>query len=244
MPETPPAAGSPPDGGPEPSGPAARWGALLRDLGLLAEDAGDPPAGMEPLEWSRGLGIEGDAETRAFAAFLEAPFRDTPPDGLPLAEFLDRVPIAFARRFGVLACGDACPVDRPPPSPASVVTLVDRRPVIRPLSPDGVPAETKDGKKPPRPLKATLALGSVAAWEVADSIGRFLGRDWEPLFLPAETVRAAIDDAYEARGATSAAAAELADEDADLEAAVRSLGDGAGREDLLDGADRAPVVRL
>ena len=218
-----------------------RWAALLRGRGLLPADAGTPPPGVAPLAWSRELGVAGDAEAAAFAAHLGVPHGPVPAGSAP-PEFLERVPIGFARRHLVLVLGEPAPDAIGPP--ARLVTLrpdggVDVR-RVGPGAGGDDPGEDEPAVAPP----ATLVLGSADAWEVADTLGRTLGRDLAPVFAPAGDVRAAVDAAYERAGAAVAAAADLADDDADadLDAAVRDL--AAGREDLLDGADRAPVVRL
>ncbi|MFH5806461.1 GspE/PulE family protein [Alienimonas sp. DA493] len=232
---------APPPAADDPGGrrPGARWAALLRDRGLLPADAGDPPPGVAPLAWSRESGVTGDDEARAFAAFLDAPYAEAVPDAPVLPEFLERTTIAFARRHGALVLGEPRPDGAPPPPPATVFAADG---TARAVAADGTIDPEPAAVAPP--AAATLVLGSAAAWEVADALGRFLGRDLEPIFAPAAVVRAAIDAAYEARGVAGAAAAELAADEPDLAEAVRGLTGGDAREDLLDGADRAPVVRL
>ncbi len=239
MPHAPPAAAANADaGGPGGRSPGARWAGLLRDRGLLPADAPDPPPGVAPLAWSRELELTGDAEVRAFAAYLDVPYAEAAPDSPALPAFLDRVPIAFARRHGVAVLGEPWEEEVPPPSAATLFAADGTR---RSVAADG--SFEPELAAAVRPAPATLLLGSVDAWEVADSLGRFLGRDLTPLFLPAEIVRATIDAAYEARGVAGAAAAELAADEPDLAEAVRGLAHDT-REDLLDGADRAPVVKL
>ena len=85
-----------------------------------------------------------------------------------------------------------------------------------------------------------VALVDPAHWEQVQVVSRFLRRSVEPFFAPGAAVSAAINRAYEKRSGQALAFIEKLDR-ADVLDEVRKL---SGRGDLLDGAGRAPVVRL
>jgi general secretion pathway protein E len=118
---------------------------------------------------------------------------------VPSADFLARVPIAFARQHKLLGL----------------------------IGEDG---------------KLVLALGDEAELEQVQIVGRFLGRAVLPVLCPADVVLAAINDAYQTRTGQAQAVIDRLDRGSVLEE-VRRMGAG-GREDLLDNASRAPVIKL
>ena len=85
-----------------------------------------------------------------------------------------------------------------------------------------------------------VALADPAHWEQIQVVSRFLKRPVQPFFAPAAAVATAINRAYEKRAGQASALIETLDRD-DVLDEVRRL---SGRADLLDGAGRAPVVRL
>src|SRR5687767_11136887 len=115
------------------------------------------------------------------------------------AEFVERVPIAFARQHGVLG-----------------------------LAADG------DARMP-------VAIADVSAWEQLQVVARFLGRPVEPVLAPAADLAAAINAAYQQRTGQAQTFIEKLDPPRDV---LEELGRLADRNDLLDVAGRAPVVKL
>ena len=85
-----------------------------------------------------------------------------------------------------------------------------------------------------------VALGSLAHWEQLQVIARLLGRPVWPLLAPPAMVSAAIDDAYQQGAGQAQGMIDTLGRDEILDE-VRKL---AGREDLLDNASRAPVIKL
>ncbi|MGB7157816.1 MAG: ATPase, T2SS/T4P/T4SS family [Tepidisphaeraceae bacterium] len=86
-----------------------------------------------------------------------------------------------------------------------------------------------------------LALGDARAWQQVQVIARFLNRDVTPLFTSPEAVAAAINRAYQQRSGQAQDLLDHLDRGRVLDE-VRAL--GAAREDLLDNASRAPVIKL
>ncbi|HEY7120147.1 MAG TPA: ATPase, T2SS/T4P/T4SS family [Tepidisphaeraceae bacterium] len=86
-----------------------------------------------------------------------------------------------------------------------------------------------------------LALGDpVTGFEQAQVVGRFLNRPVRPVLAPADAVLAAINQAYQERTGQAQALIERLDRNQVLDE-VRRMG---VREDLLDNASRAPVIKL
>ncbi|MBI1368406.1 MAG: type II secretion system protein GspE [Planctomycetes bacterium] len=85
-----------------------------------------------------------------------------------------------------------------------------------------------------------VAIGDSAAWEMLDLVSRYLGRDVEPVFAPAEQIAAAINHAYQERQGQAQQFIDGLDRQ-DVLAEVGQLGT---REDLLDVGTRAPVIKL
>jgi general secretion pathway protein E len=85
-----------------------------------------------------------------------------------------------------------------------------------------------------------LALGRRASWPQVDVLRRLLRRNIEPLFTPPEEVQRMINIAYQQRTGEAQTLLESMDR-SEVLSQLESL---AGREDLLDVAGRAPVIRL
>jgi general secretion pathway protein E len=85
-----------------------------------------------------------------------------------------------------------------------------------------------------------VALSDVRRWEQLQVVSRFIGRAVTPVLAPAIAISAAIDDAYQQRTGQAQAFIEKLDRTQVL-AELQQLN---SREDLLDVASRAPVIRL
>jgi general secretion pathway protein E len=85
-----------------------------------------------------------------------------------------------------------------------------------------------------------LALGRRDSWPQVDVLRRLLRRDVEPLFAPPEEVQRMVNIAYQQRTGEAQTLLESMDR-SEVLSQLESL---AGREDLLDVAGRAPVIRL
>ena len=85
-----------------------------------------------------------------------------------------------------------------------------------------------------------LVLGDLKHWEQLQIIARLLGRTVTPLLAPPEIVTAAINAAYQARTGQAQEFIDTLDRNQVLDE-VQRLGT---REDLLDNAARAPVIKL
>ena len=85
-----------------------------------------------------------------------------------------------------------------------------------------------------------LAVGDVAQWEKADTAARMLGRPAEIVLADPEAVVAAINLAYQQQ---TGRAQEMIQQ-LDRKQIINDLQNLAAREDLLDIADRAPVIKL
>ena len=115
------------------------------------------------------------------------------------AEFVERVPIGFARQHGVIGLAGG------------------------------------NGRLP-------VALADLSAWGQLQVLARYLGRPVEPMLAPAADVAAAINAAYQQRaGQAQTFIEKLDDHPGDVLAELERL---TGRDDLLDVADRAPVIKL
>jgi general secretion pathway protein E len=137
------------------------------------------------------------AALRATAAEVGVKFEENLASHAPSADFVEKVPIAFARRHQLI----------------------------------GLAAD--EG-----PLPVVMAdLASRGALQV---VARFLGRRVEPRLAPAAHVSAAINAAYQERTGQAKTFIEKLDPGEAL-IEFEKLG---RREDLLDLADRAPVVKL
>ncbi len=113
------------------------------------------------------------------------------------AQFVERIPIHFARQHGLLALA------------------------------------SDNGKLP-------VVFTDPRKWQQLDMLARLFGKPIEPMLAPPEQVEAAINFAYQQRtGQTEQIIDRLDPADAtdDLESLT-------SREDLLDGSNRAPVIKL
>ena len=113
------------------------------------------------------------------------------------AEFVEKVPIAFAREHCLLG-----------------------------LATDGD--------------RLSVALGDMRSWPQLDVVSRFLGREIEPALAENAAVAAGINAAYQQQNGQARQLIESLDHDE----VFGELEELAGREDLLDVADRAPVIKL
>lgn len=86
----------------------------------------------------------------------------------------------------------------------------------------------------------TLALSTAESWPQVDVLGRWLNRPVEPVFAPADSIGAMINDAYQQRSGQAEEFIAKLDRREVLEQ-VRQVG---RREDLLDSGGRAPVIQL
>src|SRR5579884_3865751 len=113
------------------------------------------------------------------------------------SEFVEKVPIGFARQHGVLGLAGG------------------------------------NGRMP-------VVLCDLASWDQLQVVSRFLGRAVEPMLASREDVQAAINAAYQQRTGQAQTFIEKLEPDALAE----ELKHRHGRDDLLDIATRAPVVKL
>jgi general secretion pathway protein E len=88
--------------------------------------------------------------------------------------------------------------------------------------------------------KLLVAMGDLSQWEQLQVISRLLRRPVAPLLTTAAVVTAAINEAYQQRTGQAQDVINTLDRDEVLDE-VKKL---AGREDLLDNASRAPVIKL
>jgi general secretion pathway protein E len=88
--------------------------------------------------------------------------------------------------------------------------------------------------------KLVVALGDIAHRDQVQIVGRALGRPARALLAPAAVVMRAINDAYQERSGQAQAMIDNLDRNQVLDEVQRL----ASREDLLDVASRAPVIRL
>jgi general secretion pathway protein E len=85
-----------------------------------------------------------------------------------------------------------------------------------------------------------VAFGDPVRWEQLEIISRTLGKSVSPLLAPPGVIAAAIDEAYQQRTGQAQDFIGKLDRD-DVMDELQTL---AGREDLLDNASRAPVIKL
>jgi general secretion pathway protein E len=85
-----------------------------------------------------------------------------------------------------------------------------------------------------------LAIGDPASLEQIQIVSRFLNRALDPILVPSDVVLAAINDAYQKRTGQAQAMIETLDRNEVLDELHRL----SSREDLLDNASRAPVIKL
>ncbi|HEY8749304.1 MAG TPA: ATPase, T2SS/T4P/T4SS family [Tepidisphaeraceae bacterium] len=88
--------------------------------------------------------------------------------------------------------------------------------------------------------RMVVALGDISCWEQLQVISRLLNRPVTPLLAPSSVVLAAINDAYQQRTGQAQEFIKTLERDEVLDV-LQQL---SGREDLLDNAARAPVIKL
>jgi general secretion pathway protein E len=87
-----------------------------------------------------------------------------------------------------------------------------------------------------------VAMCELDAWEQAQVVSRLLERPVTPILAPRDVILTAINHAYEQRTGQAQAMVEKLDRKQVLDE-LRQLG-ASSREDLLDNAARAPVIKL
>jgi general secretion pathway protein E len=145
-------------------------------------------------------GAVAQPSTPALAHSLGLPFITDLANRSPSAEFVEKIPINFARRHGLLGLS---------------------------VDPEG------KGRMP-------VVIGDLSAWGQLQILSRFLGRAMEPMLAPAADVTDAINAAYQQRTGQAQTFIERLDPGT-LGEELEKL---KGKEDLLDLASRAPVVKL
>ena len=116
---------------------------------------------------------------------------------------------------------------------ASVPEFVERIPIAYARQWILFGGQTDTGEK-------RLALSSLDHLDQLDVINRHLGWRAEPILAPAEVIHTAINAAYESRTGQT----QLLLEEIDHETVLGELATLTDREDLLDSASRAPVIKL
>lgn len=186
--------------------------------GLVWPEAA-PDAALEPLAKSAGL---------TDAALLAARAKTLGLEHLPSLEgraasavFIEHIDIHFARRHRVLGLAGVVGAG------AGVAAL-------------------EPGEAMP------LAVADSEPWAQAEVIARTLERPVQPVLVPEEAILAAINLAYQQRRGQASRMIEQLEPDApqagepggDVQRQIDQLAAGGGREDLLDVATRAPVIKL
>jgi general secretion pathway protein E len=97
-----------------------------------------------------------------------------------------------------------------------------------------------DAATAPATQKLLVAMGDLSQWEQLQVISRLLRRPVAPLLTTGAVVTAAINEAYQQRTGQAQDVINTLDKNEVLDE-VQKL---AGREDLLDNASRAPVIKL
>jgi len=154
-------------------------------------------AELPPLTWLAHQRLAPEARSRTVATALGLPFLDTAASYAASADFVERIPIAFAREHCMLG-----------------------------LAGDG-----------PR---LAVVIGDPAGWPQLDVVSRYLGRPVEPRLGHPQQILSAINAAYQQQSGQAQQLLQSLDQETVLEEIAR-LG---AREDLLDVAGRAPVIRL
>jgi len=177
-----------------------RWIARLREVGagdLGGSGSPDAADGSSALAIVRDSGADLDVQTKALAECLGISYLAKLDGRPPSAEFIERVPIAFARQHMILGLAS----DEP---------------------------------------RMPLVLGSVDSWPQVDVVSRHLDRPMAPCFAPRDELHAAINAAYQRRTGQAQNLIESLD-GSDVLEEIKQL---ESRDDLLDVADRAPVIKL
>ena len=165
----------------------------------VVDEAGQNATDAEVLAAARQAGVDQDTLTRATARALGLDWADHLGDRHVSAEFVNKVPIHFARQYALVGL------------------------------------EADNGTMP-------VAISDPTSFEPLDVLARFLGppvRRLRPLVVPAAQIHAAINQAYQQRNDQASDFIEKLDPgDLPGREQIRS------REDLLDIATRAPVIKL
>ena len=151
---------------------------------------------MSPLAWLQQQALS-RKNTQGFGHGAGRPLFEDLAERPASAEFLKRIPIAFARQHCVL----------------------------------GLTGQQG---------RLAVAISDVRSWAQFDVIARYLGRRVDPVLAPSQAILAAINAAYQQQTGQAQQLLESLDQK-DVLAEIESL---AGREDLLDVAGRAPVIKL
>jgi len=133
----------------------------------------------------------------ALAEALNRPYDSGVASAPPDPAFVQKVPIAFARKHGILALANS------------------------------------NGHVP-------VAISSLDQLDQLEAVGRLLGKVVQPVFAPRDQILAAINQAYQQQNTEVASVLQTMDRQEVIEQ-IRSMD---GREDLLDSARRAPVIKL
>jgi general secretion pathway protein E len=174
-----------------------RLAAALAKLGDSAASRTPPSVDTTLLAWLEQQGLSAEERTRTIANVLDIPFVEDLVERPAAAEFLERIPIAFARQHCILGfVGEGGHI--------------------------------------------AAAISDVRSWPQLDVVGRYLGRQVDPLFAPSEQILAAINADYQQQ---SGHAQQLL-ESLDHKEVLAEIEELAAHEDLLDIAGRAPVIKL
>jgi type II secretory ATPase GspE/PulE/Tfp pilus assembly ATPase PilB-like protein len=84
-----------------------------------------------------------------------------------------------------------------------------------------------------------VALSSLGSWSVLDMVRRHLSREVIPLFAPEDRILTAINAAYQQRDGQANTAMSLLDAGETSDTTTFTI-----QEDLLDGVNKPPVIRL
>ena len=223
--------------------------------GKLRAPESDDLCLLEGLEES---GLSAEDQLRTLSRVLKVPFFESIDEHAASVEFIERVPISFARQHCLLGlaadclgetetvriradgssgevCGQSVMADETAGSPQPAKSP-DRPPEgpEREINQWGM--EHSSGEDAELPV----VLGTSQSWFCLDVISRFLNRKLVPVFAPTEQVQAAINRAYEQRAAKT----EEFIETLEVDDVMSMLGELERRQDLLDLSDRAPVIKL
>lgn len=186
---------------------------FLGELRRVAAGTADEPAlaswnaNGSPVAGARRAGVSEARITQALAGTLGVTWIEDLLAHPASAEFLDKIPIGFARRHGLLG-----------------------------LAPLGAATEAGGNGQECLPV----AIASFDALPQLEVVARYLGRPVAPCATPPAQITAAINLAYQQKTGQAQALIENLDRQ-DILAEVEKL---TTREDLLDVASRAPVIKL
>jgi general secretion pathway protein E len=155
------------------------------------------PTGTAPMTWLGERQLPADARAEAMAVALGVTFIADIQTHTPSADFVERIPIAFARDHCIL----------------------------------GLASES--GPMP-------VAIGDVQHWQQLDVVARFMRRPIAPCLARPAQILSAINGAYQQQTGQAQQFLESLDQ-REVLAEIAELG---AREDLLDVAGRAPVIKL